>query len=79
MLINHPTDGATHGLTLRVRLLGQIRYVESEPRGTSPVRNVESLVAVLLTVGRFYVGNDVTHSTLLDRACGVHVFLQKSS
>ena len=26
--------------------------------------------AVLLTVGRSYVGNDVTHSTLLDRACG---------
>ena len=25
--------------------------------------------AVLLTVGRSYVGNDVTHSTLLDRAC----------
>ena len=23
MLINHPTDGATHGLTLRVRLLGR--------------------------------------------------------
>ena len=23
MLINHPTDGATRGLTLRVRLLGQ--------------------------------------------------------
>ena len=27
------------------------------------------LGAVLLTVGRCYVGNDVTHSTLLDRAC----------
>ena len=27
------------------------------------------LGAVLLTVGRSYVGNDVTHSTLLDRAC----------
>ena len=26
------------------------------------------LGAVLLTVGRSYVGNDVTHSTLLDRA-----------
>ena len=26
---------------------------------------------MLLTVGRSYVGNDVTHSTLLDRACGV--------
>ena len=25
--------------------------------------------AVLLTVGRSYVGNDVTHSMLLDRAC----------
>ena len=25
--------------------------------------------AVLLTVGRSYVGNDVAHSTLLDRAC----------
>ena len=25
--------------------------------------------AVLLTVGRSYVGNDVTHSTLLDKAC----------
>ena len=25
--------------------------------------------AVALTVGRSYVGNDVTHSTLLDRAC----------
>ena len=25
--------------------------------------------AVLLTVGRSYIGNDVTHSTLLDRAC----------
>ena len=25
--------------------------------------------AVLLTVERFYVGNDVTHSTLFDRAC----------
>ena len=25
--------------------------------------------AVLLTVGRSYVGNDVTHSTLLDRVC----------
>ena len=25
--------------------------------------------AVLLMVGRSYVGNDVTHSTLLDRAC----------
>ena len=24
---------------------------------------------MLLTVGRSYVGNDVTHSTLLDRAC----------
>ena len=24
---------------------------------------------LLLTVGRFYVGNDVTRSTLLDRAC----------
>ena len=23
MLINHPTDGATHGLTLRVRFLGR--------------------------------------------------------
>ena len=23
MLINHPTDGATHGLTLEVRLLGR--------------------------------------------------------
>ena len=23
----------------------------------------------LLTAGRFYVGNDVTHATLLDRAC----------
>ena len=27
------------------------------------------LGAVLLTVGRSYVGNDVTNSTLLDRAC----------
>ena len=27
------------------------------------------LGAVLLMVGRSYVGNDVTHSTLLDRAC----------
>ena len=27
------------------------------------------LGAVLLTVGRSYVGNDFTHSTLLDRAC----------
>ena len=26
-------------------------------------------VAMLLTVGRSYVGNDATHSTLLDRAC----------
>ena len=25
ILINHPTDGATRGLTLRVRLLGRIR------------------------------------------------------
>ena len=25
MLINHPTVGATRGLTLRVRLLGQIK------------------------------------------------------
>ena len=25
--------------------------------------------AVLLTVGRSYVGNYITHSTLLDRAC----------
>ena len=25
--------------------------------------------AVVLTVGRTYVGNDVMHSTLLDRAC----------
>ena len=25
MLINHPTDGATRGLTLRVRLLGRIK------------------------------------------------------
>ena len=32
--------------------------------------------AVLLTVGRSYVGNYVTHSMLLDRACA---FLQKSS
>ena len=29
----------------------------------------EAQVAVLLTVGRSYVGNDVTHSTLLNRAC----------
>ena len=28
-----------------------------------------ALGAVLLMVGRSYVGNDVTHSTLLDRAC----------
>ena len=28
-----------------------------------------ALEAVLLTVGRSYVGNDVTHSTLLDGAC----------
>ena len=31
--------------------------------------NDKSLGAVLLTVRRSYVGNDVTHSTLLDRAC----------
>ena len=30
--------------------------------------NVASQAAVLLTIGRSYVGNDVTHSTLLDRA-----------
>ena len=29
---------------------------------------MEDQGAVLLTVGRSYVGNDVTHSTLLDRA-----------
>ena len=29
------------------------------------------LGAVLITVGRSYVGNDVTHSTLLDRACAI--------
>ena len=28
-----------------------------------------ALGAVLLTVGRSYVGNDVTHSTLFDGAC----------
>ena len=27
------------------------------------------LGAVLLTVGRSYIGHDFTHSTLLDRAC----------
>ena len=27
------------------------------------------LGAVLLTVGRSYIGNDITHVTLLDRAC----------
>ena len=32
-------------------------------------RRSGSQMAVLLTVGRSYVGNDVTHSTLLDRAC----------
>ena len=31
--------------------------------------NYKVLGAVLLTVGRSYVGNDVTPSTLLDRAC----------
>ena len=33
------------------------------------LRETGSRGAVLLTVGRSYVGNDVTHSTLLDRAC----------
>ena len=32
-------------------------------------RNLQDQGAVLLTVGRPYVGNDVTHSMLLDRAC----------
>ena len=40
----------------------QVSYWESENKE----RNQG---AVLLTVGRSYVGNDVTHSTLLDRAC----------
>ena len=31
MLINHPTDGATRGLTLRVRLLGQIYKIKNLP------------------------------------------------
>ena len=33
------------------------------------LRRGTDLGAVLLTVGRSYVGNDVTYSTLLDRAC----------
>ena len=33
------------------------------------IKKAKHLGAVLLTVGRSYVGNDVTHSTLLDRAC----------
>ena len=32
--------------------------------------NVDMIRAVILTVGRPYVGNDVARSTLLDRACG---------
>ena len=32
-------------------------------------KNITLLAAVLLTVGRSYVGNDVTRSALLDRAC----------
>ena len=33
------------------------------------VQEIKHQRAVLLTVGRSYVGNDVTRSTLLDRAC----------
>ena len=38
-------------------------YISSQLRGSG----VQG--AVLLTVGRAYLGNDVTHSTLLDREC----------
>ena len=39
------------------------------PPPVRALQNVAPQGAVLLTVGRSYVGNDVTHSTLLDRAC----------
>ena len=38
MLINHPTDGATRGLTLRVRLLGQNLKKKGHVRDSVPRR-----------------------------------------
>ena len=68
----HPGQGSHRGLSRSGSRRGS-----SSRSGVVP-QVVEHLGTVLLiTVGRCYVGNDVAHSTLLDRACGV--FLRKSS
>ena len=43
--------------------------VNQKKLGTGRRRSLVNQGAVLLTVGWSNVGNDITHSTLLDRAC----------